>query len=110
MSVDYKLIGNRIKQKRSLSGITQEKMAELLQVSVGYVSQIERGITKPNLEMLSSISEILDCDISDFINNVTTEKNEFLNAELNEILSNMNPSQKKMLFEIAQVIINNSSK
>ena len=109
MSIDYKLIGRRIKCKRNAIGLTQEKISELLQVSVGYVSQIERGITKPNLEMLSAISEILDCDISDLISDVTTENQNFLNTELNDILSNMNPSQKKMLFEIAQIIKNNST-
>ena len=54
MSIDYKLIGKRIKTKRQHIGLTQEKMAEHLLVSVGYVSQIERGISKPNLEMLST--------------------------------------------------------
>ena len=46
MSIDYKLIGSRIKSERIRQKITQEKLAESLDVSVGYVSQLERGITK----------------------------------------------------------------
>ena len=50
MRIDYKLIGNRIKTERKKSGITQEVLAEMLDVTVGYVSQVERGITKISLE------------------------------------------------------------
>ncbi len=46
MSMDYNLIGSRIKQRRREAMLTQENLAEKLSVSVGYVSQIERGITK----------------------------------------------------------------
>ena len=63
MSVDYRSIGGRIKQRRRAAGMTQEQLAERLFVTVGYVSQLERGISKTNLDMLSKICTILDCDI-----------------------------------------------
>lgn len=50
MSIDYKLLGNRIKEQRIAKGTTQEHFAEQMDVSVGYVSQMERGITKISLE------------------------------------------------------------
>ena len=53
MLVDYILIGKRIKDYRNKCGFTQAALAEKLDVSVGFISQIERGITKPNLEMLA---------------------------------------------------------
>ena len=43
MSIDYKIIGKRIKERRKICQITQETLAEKLGVSVGYISQIERG-------------------------------------------------------------------
>ena len=45
MSVDYQLIGRRISQYRRAERKTQENLAEGLGVSVGYISQIERGVT-----------------------------------------------------------------
>ena len=39
------MIGNRIKQLQLAASMTQEQLAERLEVSVGYVSQVERGIT-----------------------------------------------------------------
>ena len=67
MSVNYKIIGNRIQSKRKSKNLTQEQMAEYLDVTPGYISQLERGVTKINLDTLSSISEYLECDITDFI-------------------------------------------
>ena len=48
MNVDYGAIGQRIKQVRRSRDMTQERLAEALSVSVGYISQIERGVTKIN--------------------------------------------------------------
>lgn len=49
--------------KRKSQHKTQEMLAEAILVTVGYISQIERGITKVNLETLSNIAEILECDM-----------------------------------------------
>ena len=50
MNVDYSLIGERIKKTRKMRGMTQDALAERLGVSIGYVSQVERGITKISLD------------------------------------------------------------
>ncbi len=55
MAINYKTLGDRIKTKRISQGITQEKFAEHMDVSVGYISQLERDISKVSLERLVSI-------------------------------------------------------
>ena len=40
MSIDYKLLGERIKIQRLSKGTTQEHFAEHMNVSVGYISQM----------------------------------------------------------------------
>lgn len=56
MNVDYGAIGRRIKQVRRSRDMTQERLAEALSVSVGYISQIERGVTKINLDTLAAVA------------------------------------------------------
>ena len=102
MSIDYKIIGKRIKERRKICQITQETLAEKLGVSVGYISQIERGIAHANLDTLANISHELNCDITEFLSNVTEKNNDFLN-----LLNTMNDKQKKMLFDIAEIIKQN---
>ena len=56
MNVDYSAIGQRIKRSRRARGMTQEHLAEALTVSVGYISQIERGVTKISLDTLAAVA------------------------------------------------------
>lgn len=105
MGVDYKVIGQRIQQRRKKLHKTQDHLAEALAVSVGYVSQIERGVTKINLETLSKISRFLDCGIADLINGTTSYQPFYLNEELGSLYQKMNPKQKRMLVEIARTIL-----
>lgn len=104
MSIDYSVIGKRIQEIRKKCGLTQERLAEKLSVSVGYISQLERGITRVNLDTLSNISSELDCDIIYFLTDVTINDKNFLNDELAKIFNDMNSSQRKMLLEIAEII------
>ncbi len=67
MSVDYQTIGRRIKDKRKALHQTQDHLAEALGVSVGYISQIERGVTKVNLDTLSKIATHLSCELSELL-------------------------------------------
>ena len=78
MNIDYKLIGERIKQARKSKGMTQEVLAEKLSVSIGYVSQVERGITKISLDLLGAISSILECDVASLVSKTAVESNEYM--------------------------------
>ena len=55
MAIDYKLIGKRIKKQRKEKNMTQEILSEKIDVTVGYVSQIERGFCKVNLDILKIV-------------------------------------------------------
>ena len=38
MTIDYKIIGKRIKERRKRNDLTQEQLAERADVTVGYIS------------------------------------------------------------------------
>lgn len=103
--VDYKLIGKRIKEKRQTAKLTQEKLSELLSVTVGYISQVERGITKVNLSTLSEIAAILNTDISYLITGVMPDGELYLTKEISEKYNKLTDKQKAMLHEIIDTLI-----
>ncbi|MCI8388785.1 MAG: helix-turn-helix transcriptional regulator [Clostridiales bacterium] len=107
MSVDYNLIGKRIKQKRTAAHITQERLAEMINVSVGYISQIERCITKPNLDMLSEIGNVLDCDICYFITGADLNQQEYLENELEQQFGKLNKRERRMTLEFIELLLKN---
>lgn len=105
MNVDYALIGAKIKEKRKAAGMTQEVLAERLSVSVGYVSQVERGVTKISLDLLAQISGILQCDIAYFVTGAATRENGYLQSELAVKYSRLSTSQKKLVLGIIDLIV-----
>ncbi|MCH5182845.1 MAG: helix-turn-helix transcriptional regulator [Oscillospiraceae bacterium] len=105
MYVDYSLIGAKIKARRREIKLTQENLAETLSVSVGYVSQVERGVTKVSLDLLARIGAALDCDLTRFLSDSATSDSGYLKSELTEKYDRLSASQKRMLLGILDVML-----
>ena len=103
MNIDYKLIGERIKRARKSRGMTQETIAEKLNVSIGYVSQFERGITKISLDLLGAISSILDYDIAELISESATNSNQYMEVELLNEIKKLDQKKKKFILKLIQI-------
>ena len=102
MNVDYGAIGQRIKQVRRSRDMTQERLAEALSVSVGYISQIERGVTKINLDTLAAVAAHLNCELSELVTGVSVLQGRYLEGELAQLVDQMDGRQRKMLLEVAK--------
>ena len=100
MGVDFSLIGSRIKAARKSAGKTQEWLAEQLDVSVGYVSQVERGITKISLETLAEISSVLNSDISYLVSGSASGQSEYLSNEFGEKFSLLSERDKRLILNL----------
>lgn len=61
-----RLIGYNLKLKRKSLQKTQQTMAEDLDLSVSFLSLMERGKKIPSIETLQNIADILDVDIRYF--------------------------------------------
>ena len=61
------VIGNVFRRLRRERGITLRELAELAQVSVPYLSEIERGRKEPSSEILAAICRALDLDLTDLL-------------------------------------------
>ena len=56
MELDYKAIGKRIKIARIKADLTQERLAELIDISPTHLSNIETGTTRVSLNTIISIA------------------------------------------------------
>ena len=76
-------IGNVIKKIRKSNGYTQEKLAEEVEVSVRYVSNIEQDNSKPSYEVLIKICNVFNVSLDQiFSAYVNTEKNKSMEYSL----------------------------
>lgn len=56
------VVGNNIRRYRKLRHLTQEILAEKLDVSTIYISYLERGSKVPSLELLVKIANVLEVE------------------------------------------------
>lgn len=108
MALDYTIIGERIRKSRIENNLTQENLAEKLNVSVAFVSRIECGTTHLNLTRLSEICSILNIDEGNIINGTSTESKSYLSDEFSELLKSCPKEKQKLIYDIAKLIINNN--
>ena len=104
MVLDYAAMGNRIKEHRKRKKLTQEEIAEMLGISVSFISRIERGNVKVSLETLTKIAAILDTSPCYFIDGVVKKSDEYLNNELIETTKSFSNTQMQLILELAEAV------
>jgi transcriptional regulator with XRE-family HTH domain len=60
---ERKLLGRRIKHLRQLRGLTQEQLAERMDINAKYLSSIERGRENPTLDLFVRLAAALQVDL-----------------------------------------------
>ena len=97
MTINYSLIGNRIKAARKAKGLSQSKLSELIDKSVGYMSYIETGSKKPSLETLIQIANALDVTIDELLSDNLVASSTVSNTQINQLLSDCSAFEKSVI-------------
>ena len=105
MALDYKLIGARLKKVRQEKNLTQENLAEKLEVSVAFLSRVERGSIDISLKRLSQICELLNITEGVILNGTSTTSHNYLNEDFVSLLKNCPPERSKLVYELAKVVV-----
>lgn len=71
-------IGKFIAELRKEKGYTQERLAEILNVSSKSISRWENGKTMPDLSLLTYIADVLDVEVSELLNGRRMTKEELI--------------------------------
>lgn len=104
MAIDYSVIGERLKRARKEKHLTQEQLAEQIDVSIAFLSRIERGSSQINLKRLSQICEILDVTEGDILNGAFSKSTKYLDFEFANLLKNCSADKQKLIYDVAKVI------
>jgi len=103
--MEYKLISKKVKKARNDKKITQEKLAEELDVTVSYISQVESGKKKFNLERIVEVSKILEKPIDYFVEGYESESSNTI-EEINKLLLKMSNNKQELILDLAKSIYN----
>lgn len=99
--INYKEIGKRIRHKRTEFNLTQAELAEELNLSPSYISEIERGNCIFSVAVLFNISNILEINI-DYLINGTNRRN--IANTFSEIYENVSPDNYNIFTNICREI------
>lgn len=100
MAIDYKDIGQRIKEKRMEKGFTQEKLSEMIGVGPSHMSHIESGSTVPSFEVFISILNVLGCSADALLCRETDAAKPLLHSWLSELVVDCDQTEVKIISDI----------
>lgn len=89
-------LGDVIASIRRRKRIDQKKMAESLDISVSYLSQVENNSRMPSSKLLNKISEILEVPVSGLLFEAMDDSS-FKDEETRDLFRKAKPMMDKML-------------
>ena len=96
MTLDYHMIGARIRRRRTQCQLTQEKLAELCKVSEQHISNIERAVSIPSTEVIMRLAAALDTTPDEFLVGAARREGEEPWRAAAELLRGMSPKQLEL--------------
>ena len=100
-----KRVGKRIKERRESLGLTQEQIAEQLDVSTNYISTIERGTTFPRYERMIRLLNILQTSADAIFCDVLTHSSAYRASILSEQIGELPAKEQKRILDIVEFMI-----
>ena len=102
--MDYKKLGDRIRQERRRLGLTQSKLAEDIDISDTYMGQIERGERSLTLDTLIRLVNRLDVTIDFLLSDYVIDADENIINQLKQIIDNQSQKHKQMAVDVLKTI------
>lgn len=93
MTLDYKEIGKRIARRRKELGLKQSEVEEKADLGYKYLSNIERSISIPSVEVIMRLANALDTTPDEFLIGTCSYENE----EWKTIAELLRPLNEKQL-------------
>lgn len=98
------LLGLKIKELRKQKKLTQEKLAELLNLDIGYISKLEVGRNFPTIGTLEKIANALDVELYELFQFSTPKELNF-KTEIANIYDNLNKEKQYTLYRVAKDLL-----
>lgn len=98
------IIGKNIKTARLKKGITQEELANIIDCSTSYLSEIETGTSGPSLSKIIEIARALDTTVDCLLGDIQDNVNDENTLRAKYILANCTDRECKFLLDTMEQI------
>ncbi|HEL4007207.1 TPA: helix-turn-helix transcriptional regulator [Clostridioides difficile] len=100
--LDFRAIGQRIKIARIKKRLTQEAVAEKVNITTQHMSNIETGNSSVSLPTLISIANVLYVTIDELLCDAVLNSKVIFENELNEILKDCNDYETRFIVDLVK--------
>lgn len=102
--MDYSLLGKRLREERQKLYLTQEKLAEKVEVSDAYIGQIERGERSLSLDTLIKLANQLGVTVDYLLHDSIMVTDDHFVDQLRQIMMDRSPKEKQMALDVIKVM------
>lgn len=99
--MDYYKIGQQIRKYRKAHGLSQEELAEKVDISATHMSHIETGNTKLSLPVLVDLAAALEVRVDDLLGSTAATTTDSVD-ELCALLQHCSADEAKVIADIAR--------
>ena len=100
--MDYYKIGQKIRKMRKAHGLSQEELAERVNISTTHMSHIETGNTKLSLPVLVDIAATLEVRTDDLLHEDSFITTSTAMDEIASVLERCTSSEAKVITDIVK--------
>jgi transcriptional regulator with XRE-family HTH domain len=99
------LLGARIREIRKAHGLTQEQLAEMVDIEQKHVSRIELGKNYPTIDRLEKMATALNVPLISFFDFLHLENNDERNLNIEAMIRELDEDSRKMAYKMIKAII-----
>ena len=110
MYIDYQLLGKRIAKLRRERGLTQERVAELADISNNFISHIETSRSIPSLETVLKLCDVLQVTPDALLLGTGSQSREYLTGDILRKLESCTPQERRLIDGFIDLLIQQREK
>ena len=108
MNIDS--VGKYIREYRKKRNMSQETLAEMIDVSVPYISQLETAQKYPSLETLINIANVLDVSPNHLLRDTMNDEYEMKRSVMLDEISELPEREQERIFTVVRAMIDEAKR
>ena len=97
-------LGARIKEERKSRGLTQELLAEKLQITPRYLSRLEVGQQSPSIETLVKLAKVLEVELHELFKFGHLGTRKELRGKLLQLIRGLDERKLRLIVKLCQAV------
>jgi len=100
-----KLLGSRIKELRHGRGLSQEQLAEIVDIDTKHLSRIETGLSAPTVDRLEIIANALDVEVRTLFEYGHLNNRGVQLTDIDKMLKKLDENDLKIVYRIVRSFV-----